>query len=84
MDDVVPLLVVFAGLAAFMCGFTWLARLVRRRGLAGTAVRNAMAAYEEGWHVSGYEAHQELRAQADRTVPIPAPDDPDGRGRRPS
>ncbi|WP_205707283.1 hypothetical protein [Kineococcus vitellinus] len=76
MDDVLPLLVLTAALAAVMGFFTWLAHLVRRRGLAGTAIRDALAAYEEAWHVSGYEAHREVQAQGERTVPIPAPDDP--------
>jgi hypothetical protein len=73
MDGVVPVLVVITCLAAVMGVFTWLARLVRRRGLAGTALRAAMAAYEAGWHVSGYEAHQELRVQAGRRESTPAP-----------
>lgn len=71
-----PVVALLAGLAAVMAGFGWLARRVRRRGLAGTAIRAAMAAYEEGWHVSGYEAHLEMRAQGQRTVSIPVPDDP--------
>jgi hypothetical protein len=76
MGNVVPPLIIVAGMGAVMGGFAWLARLVRRRGLAGNAMRAAMAAYEQGWHVSGYEAYEELRVQADRTVPIPVPDDP--------
>lgn len=76
MDDVLPLLVLAAGLAAVAVALTWLARLVRRRGLAGTAVRAALAAYEEAWHVSGYAAHQEVLAQADRSAPAPAPGAP--------
>lgn len=76
MAEILPLLVVVGGLALAMGFFTWLAALVRRRGLAGGAVRAALAAYEEAWHTTAHDSYQVSRAQTERKVPIPAPDDP--------
>ena len=44
-----------------------------RRGSAGPAIGAAMAAYDEGMHVTAYATFVETQAQAGRKVPIPAP-----------
>ncbi|MEV0238437.1 hypothetical protein AB0I06_00640 [Streptomyces sp. NPDC050674] len=41
-----------------------LASVVRRRGLAGSGIRAAMASYEEAFQVTAHDAHQEIQAQA--------------------
>ena len=76
MGELLPLLVVAGAIAAIMGFFAWLASVVRRRGLAGTAIRAAMASYDEAFHVTAYDSHYEIRAQAERKVPIVSPDDP--------
>ena len=53
--------------------FTWLAAVVRRRGLAGAAVRGALIAHDEVFHVTAHEAAYEIRAQAERKVPVVSP-----------
>jgi hypothetical protein len=65
-------------LAAVLGFFAWLAALVRRRGLAGLAVREAMAVVDEPFHVTAHEAHQVVRVQAERKVPLPSPEDKPG------
>jgi hypothetical protein len=74
MRDLVPFLVTAAALAAVMAGFAWLAARVRRRGLAGTAVRAALASYDEAFRTTAHESHYEIQAQAERKVPAPSPD----------
>lgn len=76
MREVLPTLVFTAALAAVMVGCAGLASRVRRRGLAGAAIRAAMAAYDEAFHVSGRDSYYEIQAQADRKIPIPSPGDP--------
>ncbi|MGW3243807.1 hypothetical protein [Streptomyces sp. NPDC001070] len=76
MDDLVGYLIVTGSLAAVMGLFTWLARVIRRHGLAGQALSAALASYEEAFRVTSCEAHQEIRAQADRKVPFESPDEP--------
>ncbi|WP_181361482.1 hypothetical protein [Streptomyces sp. A244] len=75
MSDVVPCLVVSGCLIAVMGFFTWLKRLVIRRGLAGSALRGALASYEEAMRITSHESHIEIRAQADRRTPVVS-DDP--------
>lgn len=70
MREVVPYLVVSGCLIAVMAFFTWLKRLVLRRGLAGSALRGALASYEEALRVTSHESHIEIRAQADRQTPV--------------
>lgn len=76
MGEFLPFLVVTGALAAVMGFFAWLASLVRRRGLAGAAVRAAMASYDEAFRVTAHDAHYEIQAQADRKVPMALPGDP--------
>jgi len=76
MGGLLPYLVVTGALAAAMGFFAWLARVVRRRGVAGAAVRAAMAAYDEAFHVTAHDSHHEIRAQAERRAPVVSPDDP--------
>ena len=76
MIEVVPYLIVIACLALVLAFFTWLKRVVRRRGLAGSAITGALTAYEEAMRITSHEAHQEIRAQAERQAPTASPDDP--------
>ncbi|MFF0289337.1 hypothetical protein [Streptomyces sp. NPDC005262] len=76
MGEFLPFLVVTGALAAVMGFFTWLASLVRRRGLAGGAVRAAMASYEEAFRVTAHDSHHEIQAQAERKMPVASPGDP--------
>ncbi|GHF53812.1 hypothetical protein [Streptomyces morookaense] len=82
MSDAVPYLVLAGCLAVVMGFFTWLAVLTRRRGVAGSAVRAALASYEEAMRITAHDAHHEVRAQADRQAPVLSPDGP-ARGGRP-
>jgi hypothetical protein len=75
-DTVLPLLILAGALAAVMGFFAWLAALVRRRGIAGTALRGAIASYDEAMRVTAHDSHYEIRAQAERKAPVPSPDDP--------
>ncbi|MFF8869919.1 hypothetical protein [Streptomyces massasporeus] len=71
-----PLLIVVGALAAVMGLFTWLASVVRRRGLAGSGFRAAMASYEEAFRVTAHDSHYEIQAQARAKSPAAAPGDP--------
>ncbi|MFI6696592.1 hypothetical protein ACIBLA_33565 [Streptomyces sp. NPDC050433] len=79
MDTLLPLLMVVGCLALVMGFFGWLALLVRRRGTAGAGITAAMASYDEAFRVTAHEAHYEIQAQAERQIPLPSPDDPEGR-----
>ncbi|MGW4228371.1 hypothetical protein ACWEF9_03630 [Streptomyces sp. NPDC004980] len=81
MGELAPLLVLAGALAAVMAFFTWLASRARRRGVAGSAIRAAMASYDEAFRVTAHDAHYEILAQAERQVPMVSPDAPWGRGR---
>jgi hypothetical protein len=76
MRELLPYLVLAGVLAVVLGGFAGFAALVRRRGLAGQAVRAAMAAYDEALHVTAYEAYQEARARTERQAPASTPGDP--------
>ncbi|MFH8407152.1 hypothetical protein ACH4FX_20500 [Streptomyces sp. NPDC018019] len=80
MSSIVPLLVVFAFFAAVLGLCAWFAVHVRRRGVAGGAMSAALASYEEAFRATSHAAHAEIRAQAERTAPVPSPDGPWGRG----
>ncbi|MEU3888751.1 hypothetical protein [Streptomyces sp. NPDC029041] len=74
--QLLPLLIVAGALAVVMGLFTWLASAVRRRGLAGSGFRAAMASYEEAFRVTAHDAHYEIQAQAQAQSPAAAPGDP--------
>ncbi|MET7644626.1 hypothetical protein ABZS83_13430 [Streptomyces sp. NPDC005426] len=76
MDELLPLLVFAGALAAVMGCFAWLAARVRRRGLAGSAMRAAMASYDEAFRVTAHDSYHELQAQVERQAPMASPDDP--------
>jgi len=76
MGGFLPYLIFIGALAAVMGCFAWLAVLARRRGVAGSAIRAAVAAHDQAWQVSGYQSHLEIRAQAERKAPIESPDRP--------
>ncbi|MGW1882164.1 hypothetical protein [Streptomyces sp. NPDC001970] len=78
MGGFLPFLMLAGGLAAVMGFFTWVAVHVRRRGLAGAAVRAAMASYDEAFRVTAHESYYEVRAQSERKAPLLSPD---GQGR---
>jgi hypothetical protein len=64
----------FAGILAGIVGFfAWLAAVVRRRGLAGAALRGALAAHDEAFHVTAHDSAYEIQAQAERKVPVRRP-----------
>lgn len=73
MDALLPYLVLFGGLAVALGFFTWPARLIRRRGVAGVGIGAAMAAYEEAFRATSHAAHHEIRAQARRKAPTGSP-----------
>ncbi|MFF9193741.1 hypothetical protein ACF09L_00915 [Streptomyces sp. NPDC014779] len=75
---VLPLAVIFGGLAAVLGGCALLAARVRRRGTAGGGARAALAAWEEAYRITSYEAHQEIVAESRRKAPLPSPDGPRG------
>lgn len=68
-----PYVVVFLVLLALFWLFAWLAAVVRRRGLAGEALRGALAAHDEAFHVTAHDSAYEIRAQAERKVPVVSP-----------
>ncbi|MFJ9033907.1 hypothetical protein ACIRQP_36585 [Streptomyces sp. NPDC102274] len=74
MGNVLPLLVIFGGLAAVLAALVWLACHVRRRGTAGVAVAAALASWEEAYRVTAHESHWEIKAQAERQSPVLSPD----------
>ncbi|WP_377267838.1 hypothetical protein [Peterkaempfera sp. SMS 1(5)a] len=82
MGEVVPYLVVVAGVAAVLGSFTWLKRVIRRRGLAGSAIAGALASYEEAMRITAHDSHHEVRAQAERRAPVLSPGDPEWTGHR--
>ncbi len=74
MVELLGLGAVIGGVAAVLIGLAWLASRARRRGIAGAAIAGAMAAYDEAFHATAHDSYVEVQAQADRKVPIPAPD----------
>ncbi|MDQ0840987.1 hypothetical protein [Streptomyces sp. V1I6] len=74
MGDLLPLLVFTGCLAAIMGLFAWIAVHVRRRGLAGAAVRAALASHDEAFRVTAHESYYEIRAQAERQGQALSPD----------
>ncbi|WP_181766531.1 hypothetical protein [Streptomyces albidus (ex Kaewkla and Franco 2022)] len=76
MDEFLPFLGFVGALAVVMGFFRWLAFLVRRRGLAGQAIRAALASHDEAFRVTAHDSHYEIQAQADRQVPMSSPGDP--------
>ncbi|NEE10069.1 hypothetical protein G3M58_26915 [Streptomyces sp. SID7499] len=67
---------VVGALAVVMGLFAWLATVVRRRGLAGSGFRAAMASYEEAFRVTAHDSHYEIQAQARAESSAAAPGDP--------
>ncbi|QIP87946.1 hypothetical protein GLX30_32405 [Streptomyces sp. Tu 2975] len=87
MGDLPPLLVFTGCLAAIMGFFVRIAAHVRRRGLAGAAVRAALASHDEAFRVTAHESYYEIRAQADRQGQALSPDGrwtPDRDGAKPA
>ncbi|MCM2390297.1 hypothetical protein [Streptomyces albipurpureus] len=76
MSELLPLLVFVGALAAILGFFAWLASLARRRGVAGAAIRAAMASHDEAFRITAHDSYYEIQVQAERKVPIPSPDDP--------
>ncbi|MFB6847331.1 hypothetical protein ACFCXS_21060 [Streptomyces sp. NPDC056373] len=74
--QLLPLLIVAGTLTVVMGLFAWLAAVIRRRGLAGSGFRAAMASYEEAFRVTAHDAHYEIQAQAQALSPAAAPGDP--------
>lgn len=76
MGSLLPYLLLAGGLAVVLGGFAWLASVVRRRGVAGAAMRAAMASYDEAFRVTAHESYYEIRAASDRQEPVGSPGDP--------
>ncbi|WP_406094272.1 hypothetical protein [Streptomyces sp. NBC_01013] len=76
MDELVPFLVFAGALAAVIGCFGLLAARVRKRGLAGSAMRAAMASYDEAFRVTAHDSYYEIQAQLERQAPMASPDDP--------
>ncbi|MEU1471233.1 hypothetical protein ABZ434_23775 [Streptomyces sp. NPDC005761] len=76
MDVLLPFLVSAGALAAVMGCFARLATRVRRRGLAGSAMRAAMASYDEAFRVTAHESYYEIQAQVERQASMASPGDP--------
>ncbi|MEU5383768.1 hypothetical protein [Kitasatospora cineracea] len=71
----VPYLIVLGVLGAVLTLLGLAGRALRRRGGTGaSALRGALAGYEEAMRATSHQAHVELRAEADRIAPIAAPD----------
>ncbi|MBU1586367.1 MAG: hypothetical protein KKH51_00280 [Actinobacteria bacterium] len=66
--------IVTVALGAAMAGLGILSKRARRRGTAGSAIAGAMAAYDEGMHVTAHDAFIELQRQDERVKPAEAPD----------
>jgi hypothetical protein len=81
MNQLLPFLVIAGSLAAVMGFFTWLASVVRRRGLAGAGIREAMASFEEAYKVTSHDSYYEIQAQARAQSPTATPGDPWRSGR---
>ncbi|WP_405937966.1 hypothetical protein OG338_16020 [Streptomyces sp. NBC_00726] len=75
MASFLPLLISTGVLAAVMGLLGGLAVRVRRRGSAGSAMRAALASYDEAFRATAHESYYEIRAQADRQAPTASPDD---------
>lgn len=71
-----PYLVLIGCLAVVLGFLTWLKGVIRRRGTAGSALRGALASYEEAMRITAHDSHHEIRAQADRRAPVFSPGDP--------
>ena len=76
MDELLPFLMFAGTLAAVLGCCTGLAARVRRRGLAGSAMRAAMASYDEAFRVTAHDSYHEMQAQVERQAPMASPDDP--------
>ncbi len=76
MGELLAFLVVAGGLGSVVGVLAWVAAHTRRRGIAGTAVRAALASHDEAWKPTAYDAHYEIQAQAELSIPFPSPDDP--------
>ena len=74
MPELLGVVAVTGGIAAVLASLIALAARARRRGASGAGIAGAMAAYDEAFHGTAHDTYVEVQAQADRTVPIPAPD----------
>ncbi|ADB32834.1 hypothetical protein Kfla_3780 [Kribbella flavida DSM 17836] len=70
-----PYLILLAALAVTLALFTALARWSRKRGTAGAALGDAMAAYNEAYHTTAYSAHQEQQSATTRKAAQGSPND---------
>ncbi|MFJ5886188.1 hypothetical protein [Kitasatospora cineracea] len=62
------------GTVPTLLGLAGQAALRRRGGTGASALRGALAGYEEAMRTTSHQARLELRAEADRIAPIAAPD----------
>jgi hypothetical protein len=74
MTDVLAPLLIVGGVLAVPAGLVWISIRARRRGLAGAAMRAAMAAYSEAFQATAHHAYAEIQAQGRRMTPRPSAD----------
>jgi hypothetical protein len=70
VEELLMSLSALAVLVLTLGGFWLLATRSRRRG-----TRAMLSVVDEIWHPTGQVTHIEVQAQAERRVPLPAPDD---------
>jgi Tfp pilus assembly protein PilE len=75
MTDALPPLMIVVGMVSILAGLVWMSGRIRRRGMAGAAMRAAMAAYAEAFQTTAHQAHAEIQVQNRRMVARPSPDD---------
>jgi len=74
VSEILPPLLIVGGLLAVLGGLVLMSVRVRRRGMAGAAMRAAMAAYSEAFQATAHQAHAEIQTQNRRTVARPSAD----------
>lgn len=62
----IAVVLVLVALAGAMAGLTFLARRIRRRGAAGQAIAEAVAAFDEGFRSTGHDTVVGMQAQDER------------------
>ncbi|NGN66068.1 hypothetical protein G5C51_19485 [Streptomyces sp. A7024] len=74
MAAVLPYLLLSGGFAVVLCGFAWLGRRIRRRGVGGAAAAAGFAAWEEAFRTTSHAAYVEVQQQSKRKAPLESPD----------
>ena len=75
MQTALGLITLIAAPVVIAAVLVLVARRARRGGVAGSAIAGAMAAYDQAMHSTAHDQFVEVQQQADRTTPIPTPED---------